>query len=82
MDEWMFLNRRYQEGKASRVSTVDEKVTPCVANFYRLNHQYRRVDYDESQGEAYFGPGQRLKEHLERRSFLNTLVDDSDPDTD
>ncbi len=84
MDEWDdFLTGRYQEGKSEdQFRQYDEKATPGVAEFYRLNHQFQTYDYVMSKEKQYFGLDKGLKSIWEAAEFLNTLVDDSDPDTD
>src|ERR1700727_3124929 len=84
MDEWDdFLTGRYQEGKSEdEFRKYDEKATPGVAEFYRLNHQYQTFDYVLAKEKEYFGLNKGEKSIWEAAEFLNTLVDDSDPDTD
>ena len=84
MDEWDdFLTGRYQEGKSEdEFRQYDEKATPGVAEFYRLNHQYQTFDYVMAKEKEYFGLNKGEKSIWEAAEFLNTLVDDSDPDTD
>ena len=84
MEEWdEFLQGRYQEGKnEEQFRQYDEKANPGVAEFYRLNHQYQTYDYVIGKEKEYFGLQKGLKSIWEAAEFLNTLVDDSDPDTD
>src|SRR5258707_5004285 len=84
MDEWDdFLTGRYQEGKSEEeFRQYDETATPGVAEFYRLNHQYQTYDYVMAKEKEYFGLNKGQKSISEAAEFLNTLVDDSDPDTD
>src|ERR1700709_2777530 len=84
MDEWDdFLTGRYQEGKTEdQFRQYDEKATPGVAEFYRLNHQYQTYDYVMGKEKEYFCLNKGMKSIWEAAEFLNTLVDDSDPDTD
>ena len=84
MDEWDdFLTGRYQEGKSKeQFRQYDEKASPDVAEFYRLNHQYQTYDYVMAKEREYFGLNKGRKSIWEVAQFLNTLVDDSDPDTD
>src|SRR5215472_9338569 len=84
MEEWdEFLQGRYKEGKnQEEFRQYDEKATPGVAEFYRLNHQYQTFDYVMSKEKEYFGLNKDMKSIWEAAEFLNTLVDDSDPDTD
>lgn len=84
MDEWdEFLTGRYQEGKTEdQFRQYDEKATPGVAEFYRLNHEFQTFDYVMAKEKEYFGLNKGMKSIWEAAEFLNTLVDDSDPDTD
>ena len=84
MDEWDdFLTGRYKEGKSeAEFRQYDEMATPGVAEFYRLNHQYQTFDHVMAKEKEYFGLNKGMKSIWEAAEFLNTLVDDSDPDTD
>jgi inositol oxygenase len=84
LDAWDdFVEGRYKEGKAeSDFRQYDEKATPGVAEFYRLNHQRQTVAYALGKEKEYFGLTRGNKSIWEAADYLNTLVDDSDPDTD
>ncbi len=84
MDEWDdFLTGRYQEGKSEdQFRQYDATATPGVAEFYRMNHQYQTYDYVMTKEKEYFSLNKGMKSIWEAADFLNTLVDDSDPDTD
>jgi inositol oxygenase len=84
LEDWDdFLEGRYKEGKSeSEFRQYDEKATPGVAEFYRLNHQFQTVDYVLGKEKQYFGLTRGQKTVWEAAEYLNTLVDDSDPDTD
>src|SRR5580658_6025187 len=84
MDDWDdFLKGRYQEGKSeAEFRQYDATATPAVAEFYRLNHEQQTVDYVLRKEKEYFGLNKGQKTIWEAAEFLNTLVDDSDPDTD
>src|ERR1700712_5349704 len=84
MDEWdEFLVGRYQEGKTEdQFRQYDANANPGVAEFYRLNHQYQTLDYVLRKEKQYFGLEKGETSIWEAAEFLNTLVDDSDPDTD
>src|SRR5271165_6422565 len=78
-----FAERRYQEGKSeAEFRQYDAQANPGVAEFYRLNHTHQTVDYVLSKEKEYFGLKRGKKTVWEAAEFLNTLVDDSDPDTD
>lgn len=84
MEDWdEFLKGRYQEGKSQEeFRQYDETATPGVAEFYRLNHQHQSFDYVMAKEKEYFSLKKGTKTIWEAAEFLNTLVDDSDPDTD
>jgi inositol oxygenase len=84
MEEWdEFLKGRYQEGKSEEeFRQYDKEANPGVAEFYRLNHENQCMDYVLSKEKTYFGLDKGDKSLWEAAEFLNTLVDDSDPDTD
>ena len=78
-----FLERRYQEGKPeTEFRQYDAQANPGVAEFYDLNHEHQTVDYVLRKEKEYFGLKKGKKTVWEAAEFLNTLVDDSDPDTD
>ena len=84
MDEWEeFLEGRYREGKSeTEFRQYDAEANPGVAEFYRLNHTYQTHQYVLDKEREYFGLTRGEKSIWEAAEFLNTLVDDSDPDTD
>lgn len=53
-----------------------------VRDFYRLNHRYQTVDFVRQQRRKYLALEQRRMSVWEALEFLNTLVDESDPDTE
>jgi inositol oxygenase len=78
-----FLEHRYQEGKPNvEFRQYDAQANPGVADFYRLNHEHQAVDYVLRKEKEYFDLKKGKKTVWEAAEFLNTLVDDSDPDTD
>jgi len=84
LEQWDdFLEGRYKEGKSStEFRQYDETANPGVAKFYRLNHEHQTMDYVLAKEQAYFGLNKSQQTVWEAAEFLNTLVDDSDPDTD
>ncbi len=84
LEDWDdFLEGRYQEGKSeAEFRQYDAKATPGVAEFYRINHQMQSLDYVLGKEKQYFGLQRGEKTVWEAAEYLNTLVDDSDPDTD
>ncbi|RPI83812.1 MAG: inositol oxygenase [Planctomycetaceae bacterium] len=53
-----------------------------VREFYRLNHQHQTLDFVLRKKAEYLPPRRREMGIWEAMEFLNTLVDDSDPDAD
>jgi inositol oxygenase len=84
MEEWdEFLAGRYKEGKSeTEFRQYDAEANPGVAEFYRLNHTFQTFDYVAQKEKEYFGLTRGEKTVWEAAEYLNTLVDDSDPDTD
>lgn len=52
-----------------------------VQEFYRLNHRYQTLDFVKEKKREYLALNKRQMGIWEAMEFLNTLVDDSDPDT-
>jgi inositol oxygenase len=84
LDQWDdFIGGRYREGKSEAEFRVyDAAATPGVAEFYRLNHEGQTVAFVRGKEKQYYGLTRGMKTIWEAADFLNTLVDDSDPDTD
>src|SRR5690606_27624313 len=55
---------------------------PSVREFYRLNHRYQTLDYVLGKEEQYQPGKHGVRSLWSMAEFLNTLIDDSDPDTD
>lgn len=83
-DGWgEFVAGRYREGKSeSEFRNYDAAVVPTVAEFYRTNHQLQTVDFVLAKENEFFALDKGKKSIWEAAEFLNTLVDESDPDTD
>lgn len=84
VEEWDdFVQTRYKEGKSEdEFRNYKADANPGVTEFYRLNHQFQTLDFVRAK-KAEFTTLQRRKMGVwEALDFLNTLVDDSDPDTD
>jgi inositol oxygenase len=84
LDDWDdFVAGRYKEGKAEEeFRNYDVEANPGVAEFYRLNHQNQTVDFVLQKEKAFLSLDRGKKSIWEAADYLNTLVDDSDPDTD
>lgn len=55
---------------------------PTVREFYRLNHQQQSFDFVQSKRKEFLSLNRLKMSTWEAMEYLNTLVDDSDPDTD
>jgi inositol oxygenase len=53
-----------------------------VKEFYRLNHRYQTVEFVERKRREFLPLRRKRMGIWEAMEFLNTLVDDSDPDTE
>ena len=53
-----------------------------VKEFYRLNHRYQTLDFVRAKEREFGSLDRRRMGIWDAMEFLNTLVDDSDPDTD
>jgi inositol oxygenase len=53
-----------------------------VREFYRLNHTFQTRDFVQQKRREYLPLKKRTMGVWEAMEYLNTLVDDSDPDTD
>jgi inositol oxygenase len=84
LEQWDdFIESRYKEGRTEEEFRMhDAKAQPGVAEFYRLNHENQTVDSVLEKEKKYFGLNKGKKTVWEAAEYLNTLVDDSDPDTD
>ena len=92
LDQWEDdLRRRYPEPDnklaPNSTKTKDEfrayraEVRPEVKEFYRLNHRHQTVDFVRAKRAEYLPLKKRNMGLWDGLEFLNTLVDDSDPDT-
>lgn len=96
LDEWEDdLLRRYPEPaeeKGSRFTDPNKKPEAfrnyeepgrdSVREFYRLNHRYQTLDFVKQKRSEFLALNRKKMSLWEALEFLNTLVDDSDPDTD
>lgn len=87
IDDWEDdLLRRYPEPGDDRAEEEFRDyghATPDhVREFYRLNHRYQTVDFGRQKRDRYLALSQARMSTWEALEFLNTLVDESDPDTE
>jgi inositol oxygenase len=84
LDEWDdFVATRYKQGKSEeefRNYASDANAT--VTEFYRQNHAHQTLQFVLSKRDQYLKLQKGKKSIWEAADFLNTLVDESDPDTD
>lgn len=87
MDEWEgFVRGRYDGDlpgkKAEEFRDYRAEARPGVREFYRVNHARQTLDFVREKKAQYLPLRTRRMGIWEAMEFLNTLVDDSDPDTD
>ena len=98
LEEWEdFLKVRYPENEAKPVTAFqaidpnkkteqfrnyEADARPSVREFYRLNHSYQTYDFVQAKRQDLLALNRRKMGIWEAMEYLNTLVDDSDPDTD
>lgn len=87
LDEWEDdLRRRYPADSASSQDGFRDyraETKPTVKEFYRLHHRHQTVEFVRGKRREYLSQlGTRRRMGIwEALEFLNTLIDDSDPDT-
>lgn len=64
----------------SEYRNYDSPARDTVRDFYRLNHRHQTFDFVTKQRQKYLPRQRREMSVFEALEFLNTLVDDSDPD--
>src|SRR5690242_5163024 len=84
LDEWDdFVAARYKQGKAEEeFRNYRADANPTVTEFYRLNHANQTLDFILKKKAEFTSLTRGEKSIWEMADYLNTLVDDSDPDTD
>jgi inositol oxygenase len=91
LDEWEdFVLLRYpEEGKPADPAkdkdayrNYDNPARDTVRTFYRLNHTHQTYDFVRRKEEEFLTLDRRRMTPWEALDYLNTLVDDSDPDID
>jgi inositol oxygenase len=58
----------------------DKPARDTVREFYRQNHRHQTLDFVRQKKREFLGFNRRRMSILEALDYLNTLVDDSDPD--
>jgi inositol oxygenase len=84
LEQWDdFVKSRYNPGKIEEEFRDHSETTPAVVReFYRLNHMHQTRDFVLAKKRQYGAKQKAVMGIWEALEFLNTLVDDSDPDTD
>ena len=75
--------RRSSRKGEVRIPRLPQEARPSVKEFYRLNHRHQTLDFVRAEEAASTSPLDKRQMGIwEAMEYLNTLVDDSDPDTD
>jgi inositol oxygenase len=84
LDQWdEFVQDRYRpDRKPEEFRQYTDQTPNRVREFYRLNHTHQTRDFVLSKQREYLPLKKRTMSIWEAMEYLNTLVDDSDPDTD
>ena len=84
LDDWDdFVATRYRQGKSEEeFRNYQADANPTVTQFYRQNHAGQTFDFVVNKKAEYCGLNRGKKSIWEMAEYLNTLVDESDPDTD
>lgn len=84
LEEWdEFVAARYRPGKTQEeFRNYQADANPTVTEFYRRNHAHQTLDFVLAKKKEFGGLTREKKSIWEMAEFLNTLVDESDPDTD
>ena len=84
LEQWDdFVKERYAPGKTEdQFRKYDDSTTPVVREFYRQNHAYQTREFVLQKKRQYLGKERGEMGIWDAMDYLNTLVDDSDPDTD
>jgi inositol oxygenase len=96
LDDWEEVQQaryaRAEDARATGLAAVSAKrkeefrdyetnARPSVREFYRQNHRHQTLDFVLAKKREYLPPLRKKMGIWEAMEFLNTLVDDSDPDT-
>jgi len=84
LEDWDdFVATRYRQGKTEEeFRNYEADANPGVTQFYRQNHAYQTFDFVIQKKAEYCALTRGKKSIWEMAEYLNTLVDESDPDTD
>jgi inositol oxygenase len=88
IEEWDddVLKRYPEDGESIKTKDAfrnyDEPGRDTVREFYRLNHTFQTFDFVSEKEKEFLQFNRKEMPVWSAMEFLNTLVDDSDPDTD
>jgi inositol oxygenase len=98
LEEWEdFLKERYPDPaavpakpfqatdpqkKKEEFRNYEKDARPTVREFYRQNHRHQTYEFAQAKRKEFLSLNRRKMGVWEAAEYLNTLVDDSDPDTD
>src|SRR5579863_2672260 len=83
LEQWDdFVGKRYDPNRKTEEFRDYRNTTPGVKEFYRLNHTLQTRDFVLEKKRQYGALNKTKMGIWEALDYLNTLVDDSDPDTD
>ena len=68
--------------KTEQFRDYEADARPGVREFYRLNHRHQTYEFARAKRQQYLSLNRCEMGIWEAAEYLNTLVDDSDPDTD
>jgi inositol oxygenase len=68
--------------KKEEFRNYEAEARPSVREFYRLNHRHQTYEFVQTKKKEFLSLSRRRMGVWEAMEYLNTLVDDSDPDTD
>ncbi len=78
LDEWEIAHNPDVKDFRDYGASVRDR----VRDFYRLNHRHQTLDFVRAKKADYLRLNRRRMGIWDAMEFLNTLVDDSDPDTE
>jgi inositol oxygenase len=82
-EQWEdFVRERYDPNRSKENFRNYQTATDGVREFYRLNHTFQTREFAVSKKADYGQLNRRVMSVWEAMDQLETLVDDSDPDTD
>jgi inositol oxygenase len=83
LEQWDdFVKERYDPNRTrDEFRKYTDETPPVVREFYRQNHTFQTRDFVREKKRQYLSLDRRRMGIWEALEYLNTLVDDSDPDT-